>query len=152
MRPLFTSIFHVSPHRRFGVAVALLTAMLGAVSVPSAATALPAATDPAAPNLPHLKLTRAFPAPDTTVTAAPEGIRLWFSEEADLVATRITVTATNGVRIPLGKPARAPGRDMPIAAGFTTPLAPGRYTVAWKTMSKDGHVVSGTYAFTFATR
>lgn len=98
--------------------------------------------------LPHLKLKRAAPSPDTTVTTAPEAIQLWFSEPADLVATRVTVKASNGVAVALRKPVQLPGRDAPIMAAFTTPPAPGRYTVTWKTMSKDGHVVSGQYDFT----
>jgi methionine-rich copper-binding protein CopC len=108
--------------------------------------------EPARRRLPHLKLKRAFPAPDSTVSTAPESIRLWFSEDADLIATRITVAAANGVTIGMRKPVRAPGRDMPITAAFTAPLAPGRYTVTWKTMSKDGHVVNGAYDFVFAAR
>lgn len=110
-------------------------------------TVWPTATA-AAVALPHLKLTRAFPAADTTLTSSPDAVRLWFSEPADLVATRVTVAASNGVAVPVGKPARLPGRDMPITVQFSTPLSPGRYTVTWKTMSKDGHVVSGRYAFT----
>ena len=143
--------------RQVGTAITLVAVSLGVAPAMQAAIA-PASGEPVsgaasgAPVLPHLKLKRASPAPDTTLAVAPSDIRLWFSEDADLVATRITVTASNGVRIAMGKPARAPGRDMPITASFSAPLTPGRYTVAWKTMSKDGHVVSGSYAFTFATR
>lgn len=128
--------------------LAVLVALSGLVVAHASAAAVPAV----AAVIPHLKLTRALPSPDTTVTSPPENVRLWFSEQADLVATRISVTASNGVAVPMGKPARLPGRDMPITAAFTGPVAPGRYTVTWKTMSKDGHVVNGTYAFTYVAR
>lgn len=132
----------LSPLRRAAsLAAVLVCAAITSVIVMPSSTA-------AAIALPHLKLTRAAPAPDTTLTTSPDAIRLWFSEPADLIATRITVAAANGVAIPLGKPARLPGRDTPITAAIRAPLQAGRYTVTWKTMSKDGHVVSGTYGFT----
>ena len=38
--------------------------------------------------------------------------------------------------------------DEPVVAKFSAPLADGKYTVTWKAMSKDGHVVNGVSAFT----
>ena len=133
------SLFRAAPL----VAIVALAAFVTVTVWPS--------TTAAAVGLPHLKLTRAFPAADTTLTSSPDAVRLWFSESADLVATRISVAASNGVPVPVGKPARLPGRDMPITAAISTTLALGKYTVSWKTMSKDGHVVSGRYGFTLTS-
>ena len=102
----------------------------------------------AATLLPHLKLKRSVPAKDTVLTAAPDAVRLWLTEKADLPATKITVTSAANVAASLAKPTRGTEADAPIEAKFTQPVGPGRYTVAWKTMSKDGHVVSGTFGFT----
>lgn len=101
-----------------------------------------------ATRLPHLKLKRSFPAKDTVLTTAPDAVRLWLTERADLPATRITVTDAANVGVTLAKPARANTDDAPIEAKFAQPVGPGRYTVSWKTMSKDGHVVNGTFGFT----
>lgn len=98
--------------------------------------------------LPHLKLKRSFPSADTVLTSAPDAIRLWLSEPPSVAATRITVTAANGTVIAMAKPTRTDAADAPLVASFTTPPAEGRYTVTWKTMSKDGHVVNGTFHFT----
>lgn len=97
--------------------------------------------------LPHLKLKRSFPAKDTVLTTSPDAIRLWLTEKADLPATRITLATANGAAVTVDKPTRAAGADAPIEAKVPQPLAAGRYMVTWKTMSKDGHVVNGTFGF-----
>lgn len=101
--------------------------------------------------LPHLKLKASFPAKDTVLTSAPDAVRLWLTEKADLPATRITVVNAAKQPLALAKPTRAAAADAPIEAKFTQPPAAGAYTVTWKTMSKDGHVVSGTFGFTVRT-
>jgi methionine-rich copper-binding protein CopC len=102
----------------------------------------------AATWLPHLKLKHSFPAKDTVLSSAPDAVRLWLTEKADLPATKITVTGAANAGVPLARPTRGNAADAPIEAKFTQPVGPGRYTVSWKTMSKDGHVVSGTFGFT----
>ncbi|MFN9795597.1 MAG: copper resistance protein CopC [Gemmatimonas sp.] len=107
-------------------------------------TAVPVAAAP----LPHLKLKRSFPAKDTVLTSSPDAVRLWLTEKADLPATRITVTGAGNAAVATAKTTRGAAADAPIEATLTQPVGAGRYTVAWKTMSKDGHVVSGTFGFT----
>lgn len=116
--------------------------------LPALAVAVAAPTLLSAARLPHLKLKRSFPAKDTVLTSSPDAVRLWLTEKADLPATKITVTGAANVAASLAKPTRGTEADAPIEAKFTQPVAPGRYTVSWKTMSKDGHVVSGTFGFT----
>ena len=89
----------------------------------------------------------AIGAADTVLRASPTAIRLWFSEGASLPVTRVTL-ALGGTTIPTGKPTRATGAGQPIVFPLAAPLAAGRYAVKWKTMSADGHAVSGTFAFT----
>ncbi|WP_396208773.1 copper resistance protein CopC [Gemmatimonas sp.] len=101
-----------------------------------------------ASRLPHLKLKRSFPAKDTVLTSSPDAVRLWLTERSELPATKITVTTDAKAPVATEKVTRAAGADAPIEAKFTTPLAAGRYTVTWRTMSKDGHVVNGTFGFT----
>jgi len=117
----------------------LLPAMALAVVTPAM---VPAA------RLPHLKLKRSFPAKDTVLTSSPDAVRLWLTERSELPATKITVTTDAKAPVATEKVTRAAGADAPIEAKFSTPLAAGRYTVTWKTMSKDGHVVNGTFGFT----
>jgi len=99
----------------------------------------------------HLSLKAAFPAKDTTLTSAPDAVRLWFSEPADLAATKITVKMQGGADVPTAALTRGAQREDPVVAQFTTPPSNGRYVIDWRTMSKDGHVVKGTHAFTVRT-
>lgn len=117
----------------------LLPAITLAVVTPAMVTAA---------RLPHLKLKRSFPAKDTVLTSSPDAVRLWLTERSELPATKITVTTDAKAPVATDKVTRAAGADAPIEAKFTAPLAAGRYTVTWKTMSKDGHVVNGTFGFT----
>ncbi len=123
-------------HRSSAVVIALL---ITASAVTSAA---------AATRLPHLKLKRSFPAKDTVLTTSPDAVRLWLTEPAELPATKIAVTTDANAPVAVEKATRAAGADAPIEAKFAKPLGAGRYTVTWKTMSKDGHVVNGTFGFT----
>jgi methionine-rich copper-binding protein CopC len=96
----------------------------------------------------HLKLLRSFPAADTTFTSSPDAVRLWFSEATELPATKIDVTTQAGAAVMTAAPTRAADKGAPAVAMFKSPLTAGGYKVTWKAMSKDGHVVNGTIAFT----
>ncbi len=122
------------------------SAALSLALVCSAALSSPAGALPHF-KLPHLKLLRSSPAADTTLTASPDAIRLWLSEPADAPASKITL-AKGTAAIPLGAVTRDAAKDAPLVAKVNTPLTPGAYTVTWKAMSKDGHVVNGTFTFT----
>jgi hypothetical protein len=96
----------------------------------------------------HLKLVRSFPAADTTLATSPDAIRLWLSEPTELPATKIAVTTQAGAAVATSAITRAEGKDAPVVASMVKPVSAGRYTVTWKAMSKDGHVVNGTFRFT----
>jgi methionine-rich copper-binding protein CopC len=98
----------------------------------------------------HLRLLRTAPAADSTVATPPAEIRLWFSVAPEMATTSVRVTGPNGRAVPLAPLRHDRGRDAPVVAPLRAPAAPGRYSVAWRTMSSDGHVVRGTFAFTVA--
>ncbi|WP_353267646.1 copper resistance CopC family protein [Gemmatimonas sp.] len=118
------------------------------LAVPAFVTVLALPLVAGAARLPHLKLKRAFPAADTTLTTSPDAVRLWLSEPADLPATKVAVTDAAGAPVDVAKLTRGAQREDPVVAKFVTPPKSGKYTVTWKAMSKDGHVVDGKYAFT----
>lgn len=110
------------------------------------AMALPLAANAA--RLPHLKLRAIYPGKDTTLTTSPDAVKLWLSEVADLPATKVAVTNAAGAAVPTAKLTRGATKDEPVVAKFAAPLGDGKYTITWKAMSKDGHVVNGVSAFT----
>ena len=96
----------------------------------------------------HLRLVRSFPAADTVLARSPDTVRLWWSERPELPFTKIELRNAKGVAIKL-RPAARPkdAKDASVAASIVTPLPPGTYNVSWRTMSKDGHVMKGSFAF-----
>lgn len=90
----------------------------------------------------HTHLEGAVPAEGSTVSA-PERIVLKFSETARVTALTIEPQgATAQKLVPLPSTA---GREIAVPAPH---LAPGKYTVHWRVLSEDGHVMSGALHFT----
>lgn len=105
-----------------------------------------AASRPSTPQPFHLHLERSAPAADSVV-APPSEIRLWFSEATDATATSIRVTDAGGRLAATGK--LEPSEDGKVVrVGVEGTLTDGPYTVSWRTIGDDGHVVRGDFAFT----
>ncbi len=101
------------------------------------------------PAVVHTRLVRAEPAFDATVSEAPKQIRLWWSDPTESALTSATLLKED--RSPVGVVKMADTDDSLSTAGpIPVALTPGKYFVMWKTASRDGHVVRGTYSFTFA--
>lgn len=98
----------------------------------------------------HLRLLRSDPAADTTVATPPAAVRLTFSEAPELAVTTVRLTGPGDRAVALGRLARQPRDRATVVATPRGPLAHGRYTVAWRTMSHDGHPMRGTFHFTVA--
>lgn len=95
----------------------------------------------------HLRLVKSEPAKDAVVEASPPVLRLFFSEAPELKATTVKVVARAGAAAALGSVAAVRGDAKVVEAAFRTPPGPGTYAVTWRTMSDDGHVVSGEFSF-----
>jgi len=90
----------------------------------------------------HAHLTAAVP-PDGSAGKAPEHIVLSFSEAARITAMTLQ---RNGE-----EPRKLTSLPAEKAARITVPLpklAPGRYTLSWRAVGEDSHVVPGTLHFT----
>jgi len=96
----------------------------------------------------HNRLTKSAPETDAVLTAAPDQVRLWFAEKPSVPLSSITLAGPGDAKVPLGK-VRATDDPLSIAAAITGALPPGTYTVSWKTSGDDGHVIRGTFRFTF---
>lgn len=93
----------------------------------------------------HLRLVRSEPAANDTVPP-PAAIRLWFSLDPAMSVTSIRLKGAREVT--LGRATWSGTSKAPVEAAVGDTLAPGRYTVTWKTASKDMHPVTGSYSFT----
>src|SRR5262249_37580220 len=95
----------------------------------------------------HNHLTKSVPAADQKVTAPPKEIRLWFAEKPDPRFSNVTLLTADSTKIPTSK-ARSTDDPLSVAVDLTATLAPGKYTVSWRTAGDDGHAVRGKYGFT----
>lgn len=118
------------PYRR-----ALLPALIASLLVASAAWAV------------HATLVKALPAIDGTVATAPTTLTLWFSEHPDVALSNIRLRGPDSVLVTTTAP-RAAADTMAIVSEVRGTLAPGVYTVQYRTAGPDGHVMRGSYKFT----
>jgi copper resistance protein C len=98
----------------------------------------------------HLALSRAEPAIDGKVTAAPQAISLFFTQAPKAGATAIRLVDSADKAIAVGESKQDAADATIIRAPVTAAVAPGTYQVVWRTMASDGHVVSGDFRFTYA--
>jgi len=94
----------------------------------------------------HTRLSSSLPADQATVVAAPEQIELVFSTEVTLTA--LSLQDMRGTSYELGAMPTAAKREFAIPV---PKLAAGSYTVAWRAVGADTHVVSGEVHFSVAT-
>jgi methionine-rich copper-binding protein CopC len=94
----------------------------------------------------HARLISADPADGSVLIQAPRDITLKFSEAAQL--TMLSIQKDDA-------PADAAARKLAVPSGakaqFTIaapPLTPGHYSMHFRVLSDDNHVVSGTVRFT----
>ncbi len=98
----------------------------------------------------HVHLLRSEPAADSTLHAAPTEIRFWFSAPVQVPVMTVRMTDSTNHPVETAKVRLGTGANAPVIADIKGRVVPGRYTVSWRTMSRDGHVVSGHFHFTLA--
>ena len=99
----------------------------------------------ATPASAHAHLVRAVPGDGATVTSAPARVRLVFDENVRTPAA-LVVTGPSGMRVDHG---RVQVLDNTASVRVEVMTA-GRYTVAFRVVSADGHPVSAQSSFRYA--
>ena len=95
----------------------------------------------------HAYLVRSVPAARTTVARAPERVQLWFNERLEPAYSRLSVWSRDGKRVDAADVAVAV--EEPTRLSVAVPALPaGAYTVKYRVLSVDGHVVEGEFVFT----
>lgn len=90
----------------------------------------------------HAHLLSAVPADNSSLSAAPAQLLLRFSESTQLTALWIAKDDAPKEKLAIPEAAHL---EVSVAL---PPLVPGHYTVSWRALSADGHVVSGRTRFT----
>jgi copper resistance protein C len=96
--------------------------------------------------LSHSFLERAEPRPGSTVKTAPTEVRLRFTERLEAAFSTVRVTDEKGRRVDRGEALMEPGAPRQLRVPLE-PLSAGRYTVHWRVLSVDSHVVEGDFTF-----
>lgn len=94
----------------------------------------------------HNDLVSSVPADGGTVASLPTTASLVFSEP--LGTTGLQVAITDGVGTPVAGLAASGVADATLTQELPTSMTPGRYTLAYRVVSVDGHPVGGTITFT----
>lgn len=104
-----------------------------------------------APVLAHAMLVKAEPPRRAQLTQPPAQVRLWFNEEVEKDYASLSVLDAGKTPVTETKPHIA--EDDPKAIVLPLPeLSSGKYTVKFRVLSVDGHVVDSSYDFTVKSK
>jgi methionine-rich copper-binding protein CopC len=125
------------------------TLMLAAGLALSSSVFAPAAADAA--TLLHFALTKSAPTDGATVPA-PSEVRLWFTQvpQENSVAVRLLDRA--GDPVETGDLQQDPEDGTIFSLELEGTLPSGGYTVSWRGIGEDGHVVRGDFGFTVSAQ
>lgn len=103
------------------------------------------------PVLAHAMLVKAEPARRAALTRAPSQVRLWFNEEIEKDYASLAVQ--DAAKAPVAETKPHVAADDPKSIVLPLPeLEPGKYTVKFRVLSVDGHVVDSSYDFTVKSK
>lgn len=100
----------------------------------------------------HSAMERADPGPRSTVISdsKPVPLTLWFNERVEAKWSVVSVERAGGALVEgVDKPRGVEGEPRALRV-MLPPLSPGRYTVKYRVLSVDGHIVNWGYEFTVA--
>jgi methionine-rich copper-binding protein CopC len=100
-----------------------------------------------APVSPHAYLVRSLPAGRAVVPRIPARVELWFNERLEPAYSSVTVRNAEGRQVDAGDVRVGPADPTRLSVGVP-PLAAGVYTVTYRVLSVDGHIVEAEFAFT----
>lgn len=102
---------------------------------------------PVVPALAHSMLVKAEPPRRAVLTKSPSQVRLWFNEKIEGDYASLVVLDDKKQSISDVKPTLA--SDDPKSIILPLPeLLPGKYTIKFRVLSVDGHVVESSFDFT----
>ncbi|OQW76947.1 MAG: copper resistance protein CopC [Proteobacteria bacterium ST_bin11] len=99
------------------------------------------------PAFAHAILVKSQPAKDETVTESPKQVDLWFNDAVRSEYKALAVIDSTGKRVDNHDVAQSLTNGANIYATVPT-LAPGTYTIRYRVVSEDTHIVTGKFEFT----
>jgi methionine-rich copper-binding protein CopC len=95
----------------------------------------------------HAYLVKSVPAGRATLYSSPGKIQLWFNERLESKYSSASVYGPDGQRVDAGD-AQVSAEDPKQLSVALKQIPAGRYTVKFRVLSVDGHVVEQSFPFT----
>ncbi|WP_084799989.1 copper resistance CopC family protein [Bradyrhizobium sp. Ai1a-2] len=121
-----------SASRRPVSALGITLLCVGLVCLPTAASA-------------HAALVKSDPASRAVLAHSPQQIELCFNERIELKFSKVELKNANGQSLTLGD--LKAGNDPKCMVTAVSDMRPGSYSVHYRVLSQDGHVVDYGYQF-----
>lgn len=99
------------------------------------------------PLFAHAIMVKSTPAKDEVLTEAPKQIDIWFNDKVGTEYKALAVIDNTGQRVD-NKDAQQETFDESHLYATVKPLVPGTYTVRYRVVSIDTHIVTGKFQFT----
>jgi copper resistance protein C len=96
---------------------------------------------------PHAQLVKSVPASRAGLSKAPAQVQLWFNERLEARFCYLAVWNAAGQQVDSGDVQVDPTNAKKLSVGLPA-LASGLYTVKYRVLSVDGHIVEGQFPFT----
>ena len=99
----------------------------------------------------HFGLTKSAPEAESTVPS-PEEVRLWFTQVPQDNSVSVRVVDAGGELVETSEPTSDASDGKIVYVSIDHTLAAGAYTVAWRGIGDDGHVVTGEIPFSVSAQ
>ncbi len=95
----------------------------------------------------HFALTKSAPAADSAVPS-PNEVRLWFTQAPQQNSVAVRLINPAGELVDTSDPSLDQADQKVVSVNVDGALGAGGYTVSWRGIGDDGHVVRGEFGFT----
>lgn len=95
----------------------------------------------------HAYLVKSVPARRAVLSKPPTRVQLWFNERLEARFSHVSVWDAEGRQVDSGDLQIAPDDPKNLSVGVLT-LMPGIYTVRFRVLSVDSHIVESQFPFT----
>jgi methionine-rich copper-binding protein CopC len=99
----------------------------------------------------HAYLVKSSPARRAVLASLPTRVVLWFNERLEPQFSQLSVWNADGQQVDGGDVQVGPDDSKRLSVGIPT-LPAGSYTVKYRVLSVDGHVVEAEFPFTVRSR
>ena len=99
------------------------------------------------PDIFHFALSKSSPAADSAVPS-PNEVRLWFTQAPQQNSVAVRLVNPAGELVDTSDPSLDQADQKVVSVNVDGALGAGGYTVSWRGIGDDGHVVRGEFGFT----